>query len=174
MLTRSFSQAYLGKMAIRAVLQLLGLCVLFYRSPCIPMLPSRVKRRKERTISSLSNRSSLVRSFFSLKCFRPEQGITLRPSLCIRYASEVVSLHTYSLEVASLHPCHFEAVIPCNWPFPFILIASRARPYIRVTSRLRYLALGRFPTRGTPPRPCPCIRFTSRLRYLALGRFPAR
>ncbi len=40
MLPRIFPQAYLGKMAIREVLLPLGLCVLYYRSPCTLLVGS--------------------------------------------------------------------------------------------------------------------------------------
>ncbi len=53
-----------------------------------------------------------------------------------------------------------------TFAFPHILGSSSSRP--------RYLALGRFPARGKPPRPCPCICFTLEAAIPCTRPFPCK
>ncbi len=63
MLTSTFSQANLGKMAIRAVLYPLGLCVLYNcRSPCTPCLPHEWKDGKRERSPVFQIRPSLLQT----------------------------------------------------------------------------------------------------------------
>jgi hypothetical protein len=64
MLTRTFPQANLGKMAIRVVLWTLSLCVMYYRNPVLYIsLTSENTKKGGRGGSGLESTASLMKKF---------------------------------------------------------------------------------------------------------------